>query len=31
LRGGDDDARAVTAAALWLFLFQPGVECELNA
>jgi hypothetical protein len=25
----DDDAHVVTAA-LWLFLFQPGAECEIN-
>jgi hypothetical protein len=27
---GDDDAHVVTAAALWLFLFQPGDECMMN-
>ena len=28
---GDDDAHVVTSAALWLFLFQPGPESEMNA
>jgi hypothetical protein len=26
-----DDAHVVTSAGLWLFLFQPGVESEMNA
>jgi hypothetical protein len=28
---GDDDAHVVTSAALWLFLFQPGDDCAMNA
>jgi hypothetical protein len=27
----DDDGHVVTSAALWLFLFQPGEESEINA
>lgn len=27
----DDDVHVVISAALWLFLFRPSVECEMNA